>query len=80
MELVLRISFFSFSNTNIEFMELGKLSLRSYNIVEVLFTISIVELIDKRKFVKVALNKNSETFVIYTTFLKTMQIHPSRIV
>ncbi len=52
-----------------------------YIAAEVLPTTSWVELIDKRKFAKVALNKYSETFMGYIATLKVatiIQIHPSK--
>ncbi len=61
----------------------GELTWRSYNAVEAPPTTKRVELIDKKKFGKVALDENSETFVMYIAALKAskpagMPIHPSR--
>lgn len=36
-----------------------------HTIVEALFITNQVELIDKKRFIKMAIDKNSETFVIY---------------
>ncbi len=69
MEVVLGIPFLFVSNTDVEFAELGKLIWKLYTAVEALSTTSWVELIDKREFAKVAINKNSETFVVYMSAL-----------
>ncbi len=81
MEVVLKMPFLSLSNTDIEFAKLGKLTWRSYTAAEALPTTSWVKLIDKREYAKVALDENSETFVIYVATIKlptTMPIHPFR--
>lgn len=77
MKVVLEIPFFSLSNANIEFAKLEKQTQRSYIVAEVLPTTSRIEHIEKREFVKVALNENSETFLMYVTALEVMLIHPS---
>lgn len=46
-----------------------KLKWRSYTIAEVLSTIKVVEFIDKKEFVAVALDKNAKTFVVYIATL-----------
>ena len=79
--MILGMSFLSLSNANIEFAGLGKLTWRSYMAAEAIPTTNWVELINKKKFAKAALNENSETFVIYVAALEvptTMLIHPSR--
>ncbi len=48
MEVVLRMSFLSLSNADIEFAELERLTWRSYITTEALPTTSQVKLIDKR--------------------------------
>lgn len=71
--------FLSLSNTNIELTELKKITWRSYNIVEVLYITSKIELINKNKFAKAILDENSETFLMYITALKAMLIHLSKV-
>lgn len=60
----------------------GSFTWRAYTISDTLPVPRRVELIDKHKFAKVALNKNSETLGIYIAALKTsqsvMQVHPSQ--
>ncbi len=76
MKVVLRMFFLALSNVDVEFAGLGKLIWRSYTIAEILLTISKIELIDKKKFAKVTLDKNLETFVIYVVILAAeMLIH-----
>lgn len=85
IEEVPGIPFLSFSNVNVEFVELEKLFQRSYTTAEALPIISRVELIYKKEFAQVAFDENSETFVIYVVALKAikgriMAIHPSRVI
>lgn len=47
IEIILEISFFYFSNIDIEFVELEKLTQRSYTAIEVVLTTNRVEVIDK---------------------------------
>ena len=77
IEVILMMPFFSFSNADVEFTELEKLTWRTYTVVEVLSTTSWVKLIDKRDFAKADLDKNFETFVIYVSALEATTIHPS---
>ncbi len=79
IKVVLRIPFLAFSNIDIEFTKLEKLTLRSSITVKVLTTINRVKLIDKREFAKVALNKNLETFIMHISVLETTTIYLSRI-
>lgn len=65
MEVVLGMLFLSISNTNIKFKELERRIWRAYGIVEALPTSNQVELITKKEFAEAALDKISETFVIY---------------
>lgn len=74
MEVVLEMSFLSISNANVKFVELEKLIWRFYITAEVLSTAIQVKLINKRKFVKAALDKNSEIFVIYIAAWKVQTI------
>lgn len=75
IEIVLELSFLFFNNVDVKFLVLRKLTWRFYDIAEVLPTTSKVELINKKEFIKAALNENFETFVIYITTLETMLIH-----
>lgn len=59
MEVILEIFFLIFSNINIQFVE-KKLVWRSYTITKILPIIKKVQLIDKKKFAKTALDKKSE--------------------
>lgn len=77
MEVVLGILFRFFDNTNIEFAELGKLTWRSYIVAETLSTTSYIELNDKKEFAKIALDKNSKTFVIHISTPKDYQRYAS---
>ena len=65
MEIVLGMPFLALGNTDVEFTGLEKLTWRSYTAAEALSTTNWVEFIDKKEFAKTALDKNSETFVIY---------------
>ncbi len=78
MEVVLRIPFLSYSNADVKFAELRKLTWRSYTVTNVLPTTSQVKLIDKREFAKAALDENSETFVVHVATLEAMTIHLSQ--
>ena len=69
--------FLIFSNINIQFAE-KKSTWRSYTIAKVLPTTKRVELIDKKKFAKVVLDENSETFVAYMTFIALISVYPDR--
>ncbi len=78
IEVVLGLPFFSFSNADAEFVELGKLNWRFYIAAEALSTTSWVELINKREFAKAALDKNSEIFVMHVATLEATIIHSSQ--
>ncbi len=80
MKVILGMLFLSLSNKDVEFADQEKLIWRSYTAAEALPTTSWVELIDKREFVKAALDVNSETFVVHAAALElptAMPIHPS---
>ena len=79
IDIVLGMSFLSLSNANIQF-DTGNFTWRTYSTAETLPTIKKVELIDKHKFTRAALDKNSETFVVHVAVLKTLKLalHPSR--
>ena len=69
MEVVLGMLFLILSNANIQ-LEEKKLTWRSYTAVEALLTTKRIELIDKKELAKMALDKKSKTFVVYTTAWK----------
>lgn len=75
MEVVLIMFFLFFNNVDILFTELGKLIYQSYNTVEVLSITSKIKLINKKEFVKVILDKNLETFIIYLLALEVIIIY-----
>lgn len=68
VEVVLRILFFTLSNADIQF-DKKKLTCRSYTTAKTLPTTKQVEIIDKKKFTKVALDENVEAFLMQVTFL-----------
>lgn len=70
--------FVPFSNKNVEFAELRKLTKKFYITGETLPTIYWVKLIDKREFAIAILDKNFETYVIYDANLGMILIHASR--
>lgn len=78
MEVVLGMFFLGLSNADIEFIEPRKLTWKSYTTAEALPATSRVELIDKKEFAKVALNKNLETFVVHISAIEAAEnsIHP----
>lgn len=71
MEVVLNMFFFTFSNTNIQFPN-KELTQRSYITAEALSTIKRVELINKKKFAKAALDTELKTFVVYISVLEVL--------
>ena len=70
MEVVLGMLFLTLSNADIQFVE-KELTWKSYTAALALPTTKRVELIDKKKFAKVALDEESETFVVHVAALKT---------
>ena len=78
VEVILEILFLIFSNANIEFAELEKLTWRTYTAVKALLTTSWVKFIGKKKFTKAALDENSKTLVIHVSALKAIIIYLSR--
>ena len=78
VEMVLGMPFLTLSNADIQFLE-KELTWRSYTTAKALPTTKRVELIDKKEFVKAALNENSETFVVHVATLEAplsgMTIH-----
>lgn len=73
IEMVLEIPFLILSNVNIQF-DTKSFIWNSYIRFETWFTIKEIELINKHKFVKTALDKNSETFVIHVAVLDTFKL------
>ncbi len=74
IEVVLGMLFLALSNADFQFGT-EKLTCRFYTTTEALSTTSRVKLIDKREFVKAALDKNSETFVIHVAKPEATTIH-----
>ena len=80
MKVILRMLFLTFSNTNIPFTE-KKLIWRFYTFAKTLSTIYQIELINKKEFIKVSLDKNIKVFVVYINSLSLRSkiiIHLSR--
>ncbi len=75
MELVLGMPFLALNNADFQFGA-EEFTWRSYIAAEALPTTSRVELIDKRKFAKAALDENSETFVVHVTALEVLTAMP----
>ena len=79
--MALGMLFLFLNNANVKFAELKKVSWRTYTAAKTLPTISWVELIDKREFAKMALDKNFKIFVVHIATLEisiAMPIHLSR--
>ena len=72
MEVVLGMPFLTLSHADIQF-DTESFTWRSYSAAKVLRTTRRVELIDKHKFAKAALDKNSETFVVHVVALKALE-------
>ena len=79
MKVVLGMPFLSLNNVDFQFGA-REFNWRSYLTAEALATARQVELINKHEFTRIALNENSETFVIHITALKNLKlaINPSR--
>lgn len=81
VEVILEMPFLALSNADIQFLK-KKLTWRSYTIAEALPTTKRVELINKKEFVKAALDEELNTFVVHVEALEAplaeMAIHPSR--
>lgn len=71
--MILEILFFSLSNTDFQF-DIGELIQSFYIAIEALPTISQVKLIDKQKFAKATLDKNSENFIMNITAVESIEI------
>lgn len=70
---MLKVPFLALSNANIEFAK-KKLTWKSYITTKTLPTTKQVESIDRKRFVKVALDENFETFVVHIVALETSGI------
>ena len=68
IKVVLKIGLITFSNVNIWFAK-KKLTWRFYTIKKALSTPQQVEFINKRAFAKVALDKNTNVFVVHMSCL-----------
>lgn len=84
MRVVLGMLFFFFSNADIKFAELKKLTWKSYNSTEILLTISRIRLIVKKKFARAVLSENFEIFIMHIAALERTEIvdisiHPLQI-
>lgn len=66
--------FLSFSNLDIEFLELGKLIQRFYTTTKALLITNRVEPIHGKEFAKAVFDENLDIFVIYITALKATEI------
>lgn len=69
MEIVLKILFLSFSNGDFE-LNAKKFTRRLYTTNKALCLAKKVEMINKYVFVEAALNRNSDTFVVYVANLE----------
>ena len=70
--------FLIFNNANIQFAK-KKLTWRSYTTEEALPITCQVELIDKKKFAKAALDENVKAFMVYVAFFTSkISIHSAR--
>lgn len=69
MEVVLEMPFLFFNNPDMQF-GIGELTWRMITTAKAISIIKKVKSIDKYKFVKVVLDENSETFVIYVVVLE----------
>ena len=66
IKMILRIFFLILNNVNILFIK-RKFTWKSYTIAKALPTTKQVEIINKKTFTKMALDKNIEAFVVYIT-------------
>lgn len=72
IDVVLEILFLTLTNQNIQF-DIKSFTQRSYITTEALPTTKQIKLINKHKFAKTTLDKNSETFVIHIVFLNVFK-------
>lgn len=74
MKIILGMSFLLLSNANIEFAKkLEKFIWKTYTTIKTLSFTSQIKLINKKKFTKVVLYKNSETYIIYMIALNILK-------
>lgn len=73
IKMILGMPFLPLSNADVEFIESDKLSWRSYNTVKALPITSRVEHINKKEFIKTALDENSEIYVMDVATLKAIE-------
>ena len=73
MDVVLRMPFLSLSNADVQF-DKGNLTWRIYSTSEALPKTRQVQLIDKHKLAREALNKNSVIFVVYVAALEALKL------
>lgn len=67
--------FLLFSNINVKFAKKSKKFIqRSYTAIKTLFTISQIEIIDKREFGKAVIDKNFKIFVLYISALEVIEL------
>lgn len=69
IKVILRMPFLLPSNANIDF-ETRDFTWKKYSAIKVLLITRRVQLIGQQKFVKVAINENLKTFVVYIAGLK----------
>lgn len=71
--MVLKMPFFFFSNIDIKFIELKKLTWTIYTTAQTLSTTNQVKIIDKKKFARVAIDKNFKTFIVHMSVLQVTE-------
>lgn len=74
MEIVLGMLFLLLSNADIKF-DTEKLSWRTSIIAEAMLMRKKVELMNKFEFIKPALNKDAEIYIVYITTLEIIGVH-----
>ena len=77
MEVVLGILFLTLSNADVQFVK-KELTWRFYTTAKGLLNTKRVKLIDKKKFAKAALDKNSKTFVVYVASFNSTPFNVQR--
>lgn len=78
MEVVLKMSFLFLSNANIKFAKLRKHIWKLYITAKALSTTSWVQFINKRKFIKIALDGNLDIFIMQVVILEAKPIYSSQ--
>ena len=78
IKVILGMPFLTFSNADVQYAE-KKLIWRIYTIKEALSTIRQIEIINRKKFAKAALDENVEAFVVHISSLRSkISIHSAR--